>query len=59
MSKKDVYAYYNKMCNDYSEMINTIHELEEYAQNGMVSPEKLENMKLIMEPLKQNYMKLS
>lgn len=59
MSKKDFDAYYEKICSDYHEMIETIHELEEECNNNMISPEHLEGVKATIEPLKNNYMTLS
>jgi hypothetical protein len=41
MSKKDVNAYFNKICEDYHELIETLHEMEEEASKGLLSPEKL------------------
>jgi len=41
MSKKDVNTYFNKICEDYHELIETLHEMEEEANKGLLSPEKL------------------
>lgn len=55
MSIKHVKSYYNGVCEDYHEMINLLHELEEEAQTTVVPPEKIENLKEIIKPLKDNY----
>lgn len=56
MSRKDVENYYNLICNDYHELLTTLNELEEAVKENMVSPERLDNMKVLFEPIKNNYM---
>lgn len=59
MSKKDFDKYYNEVQAQYTEMLDTLKELSELANTGMVSPETVENTKKIVEPLKNNFMTLS
>ena len=59
MSKKHVDEYFNKVVHDYKEMLDTIHELEEECSKGLVDPDKVEQMKELIKPLKNNYMTLS
>ena len=59
MSKKDVNAYFNKICEDYHELIETLHEMEEEASKGLLSPEKLQQMKDYIEPIKINWQRIS
>ncbi len=55
MSVKHVIKYYNKICEDYHEIIETLHELEEEAQNTIVPPERVENLEKLIKPMKDNY----
>lgn len=59
MAKKDVDEYFNEMVNNYHEMILSLKELEEEASKGLIDPDKLEQMKLAIEPLKVNYQRIS
>ena len=47
--------YYDNVCKQYSEFIDEIKDLEGCVQNSVVSPETLENVKTMLEPLKQNW----
>lgn len=55
MSVKDVKIYFDKIVDDYHEMITAIKDMEEEVSNGLVEPERLENMKNIVNPLMLNY----
>ena len=59
MSKKHFDEYFNSVVANYKEMLDTIHELEEECNKGLVDPDKLENMKELVKPLKENYLTLS
>lgn len=59
MSVKHVKEYYKKMCADYKEMVNTLAEMEEYVQQSIISPEKLDNIKESVEAMKVNYQRIS
>ena len=59
MSKKHFDEYFNSVVNDYKEMVDTIHELELECSQGLVDPDRVEQMKALVEPIKQNYMTLS
>lgn len=59
MSVRDVKEYYNQVCDQYNEMINDLQELEEYAKTNMVEPERLEQYKQTIGPIKENYLTLS
>lgn len=59
MSKRHVDEYFKQVSDTYVEMIDALHELEEEAKNGMVSPDKLENTKQQVEGIKNNYMRIS
>lgn len=59
MSVKHLREYYQKVCDQYNEMINDLQELEEYAKTNMVEPERLEQYKQTIGPIKENYLTLS
>ena len=59
MSKEHVNAYYQEVCQNYIEMNEAIKDMEDECNRGLVDPDKLEEMKKMIEPLKNNYMTLS
>ena len=59
MSVKDVRDYYDKISEDYHELVLTLKELEEEYNNNLVSPEALENLKKQIEPIKTNFRTIS
>lgn len=59
MAIKDVEEYYNSVCQDYTDMIEALHDMEEEATKGLISPDQLEQMKESIIPLKTNYMRIS
>ena len=59
MSVKDVREYYDKISDDYRELVLTLKELEEEYNNNLVSPEALENLKRQIEPIKTNFRTIS
>lgn len=59
MSKKDVEKYYNQITADYTEMIENLKEMEELAAQKIINPDKIEELKAAVEPLKNNYMTIS
>ena len=59
MSKRDVDDYFNQIVEQYHEMFESIKELEDECANGLVDPDHLENMKQLIQPLKQNYLRIS
>lgn len=59
MAKKDIELYYKQVADQYIEMVSNIKEFEEYASTHMVEPERIDKMKQILEPIKNNYRTLS
>lgn len=59
MSVKHIKEYYDQVCNDYHELIQASKDLEEECNNGIVSPERIDEFKKTLEPIKNNYMTLS
>ena len=55
MSVKAVRLYYDQICDQYQEMLQNIHDLEEEAAQGMVEPERIDRLKEQVAPVKQNY----
>lgn len=59
MSVKHLAQYYNEVTNQYQEMLDELRDMESYFSEGMVSPEMLENMKKLIQPIKENYERIS
>ncbi len=59
MAKKHVDKYFEDIANQYHELLESIRELEEESSKGLINPDHLENMKTLLEPLKQNYLRIS
>ena len=59
MSIKDVREYYDQITADYTEMIKTLKEMEELAAQEVVNPDKVEELRKAVEPIKNNYMRIS
>lgn len=59
MSVKDVIKYYDAVADQYLEMVNDLKDFEEAVSNNIVEPERLEQIKKNIEPIKANYQRLS
>lgn len=59
MSVKHVKEYYKTITEQYTEMQNDLKELEESAQTNLINPENLEQIKLNVEKIKENYQTIS
>lgn len=59
MSVKHVKKYFDQIANDYTEMLDVIHELEEAVSENIISQEKLDETVKSVEKLKENYMRWS
>lgn len=59
MSKKDVDIYFNQICKDYHDLIDTLHDMEEEANKGLLDPDKLIQIKSYIEPIKINWQRIS
>ena len=51
--------YYNKVCDQYHDMLNEIRDFEEEAKKGLIEPERLDEIKKNIQPLINNYQTLS
>lgn len=59
MSVKHIKKYFDQIANDYTEMLDVIHELEKAVSENIVSQEKLDETVKSVERLKENYMRWS
>lgn len=59
MAVKHVKEYYNKIADQYVEMLDNLKEMQEAYELGNISQEQFENLKKIIEPLKTNYERIS
>ena len=55
MSVKAVRKYYDQICEQFSDMLQDIRDLEEEAAQGLIEPERIERLKDQVAPIKQNY----
>ena len=59
MARRDFDAYYNKIASQLFELDRVFKELAAEADAGMVEPERLEQVKKTIEPIKNSYQTLS
>lgn len=59
MAVKHIKEYYEQVCEQYVQMNEELRDFQKEVENGLVEPERLDNLKKIIEPLKNNYMTLS
>ena len=55
MSKRDFDIYFQRVANNYHEMMLELNDMSKEFEEGVVSPEVYEQMKRTIEPLKRNY----
>lgn len=59
MAVRHIKEYFNDIANQYLQMQEEVKEFEEEAQKGLCDPDKIEVLKQMAQPLKDNYMTLS
>ena len=59
MAVKHIKEYYEQVCDQYILMNEELKDFQKEVENGLVEPERIENLKKMIEPLKNNYMTLS
>ena len=59
MAVKHIKEYYEQVCDQYVMMNEELRDFQKEVENGLVEPERLDNLKKMIEPLKNNYMTLS
>lgn len=57
--KKDFDRYYEQIANQYKELNKVLENMNKELQEGMVEPERLENLKLTLAPVITTYQQLS
>ena len=59
MAKKDFDEYYNKIASQLFELDKVFKDMEQEVNSGMVEPERIEQLKLTIEPIRASYHTLS
>lgn len=59
MSVKHVKKYYEEICNQYLEMRSELKDFEKECENGLFEPERLDIIKETVQPLMDNYERVS
>lgn len=59
MAVKHIKEYYEQVCEQYVQMNEELRDFQKEVENGLVEPERIDNLKAVIEPLKNNYMTLS
>ena len=59
MAVKHIKEYYEQVCEQYIQMNDELRDFQKEVENGLVEPERIENLEKLIEPLKNNYMTLS
>ena len=59
MSKKDFEAYYSAICKQYFDLNEVMKDLSEEVSKGMKTPECIDQLKLTIAPVQNNYKTLS
>lgn len=59
MAKKDVINYYNEVCAQYHDFIEELKDFQDLCNQGLVTPEVIEQATRTIEPLKNNWQTLN
>ena len=59
MSRKHFDDYYNKVCAQFLSLNEVFDDLSKEVAEGMVEPERLEQLKVTLQPIKDSYQTLS
>lgn len=59
MAIKHVKNYYDEITEQRNEIIQNLKDFEEECKSGMIEPERLDNIKKSIEPLLQNWERLT
>lgn len=59
MSQKDVIKYYNEVVENYKDMLENLKDMEEEMKESLVTPEQVDQMKRMAQPIVDNYRTLS
>lgn len=55
MAYKHIKAQYKEVQNQYQSLLHELEDLTKEAEEGLLDPDQLEEVKKTLEPLKQNY----
>ena len=55
MARKHFDEYYDKICSQFRELQTVLEDLSSEVTNGMIEPERLEQLKKTIEPVENNY----
>lgn len=59
MARKDFNDYYDNICSQYLELQEVLKDLSAEVSNGMIEPERIEQLMLTIKPVENNYRTLS
>jgi hypothetical protein len=59
MARKHFDDYYNKICSQLFQLQQTFDDLSKEADNNMISPEQLEQVKKTIQPVRDSYTTLT
>lgn len=59
MAIKDVRNYYNEMTAQFLDLEQEIKDFENECMNGLIEPERLEEIKENIKPLQENFQRIS
>lgn len=59
MSVKHIKQEFNKICKDYHEMLEVLHDLEEAVSENVISEERFKELSAPIEVVKTNYLRWS
>ena len=55
MARRDFDNYYNQICNQYFELQQVLEDLSKEVSEGMIEPERIEQLKQTIVPVENNY----
>lgn len=55
MARKDFDDYYNKVTAQFQQLNKVFEDMNHEVEQGMVEPERVEQLKLTIEPIKNSY----
>ena len=55
MARKDFDNYYTQICNQYFELQQVLEDLSKEVSQGMIEPERIEQLKQTIVPVENNY----
>lgn len=59
MSVKHIKQEFDKICKDYHEMLEVLHELEDAVSENVISEERFKELSAPIETVKNNYLRWS